>query len=35
MVGICLDASRLGIYIKRYEPSLRGIVVLVFTKSVG
>ena len=35
MVDIYRDAKRRGIYIHRSSPTLRGIVVLVFTKSDG
>ena len=34
MVDIYYDAKRQGIYLALYELTLRGIVVLVFTKSV-
>ena len=35
MVHIYTDKRSVEVYIQRYEPTLRGIVVLVFTKSVG
>ena len=35
MVDINRDANGRGIYLARCSPTLRGIVVLVFTKSVG
>ena len=35
MVDINRDANGRGIYLARCSPALRGIVVLVFTKSVG
>ena len=33
--GVYTDTRSVEVYIQRYEPTLRGIVVLVFTKSVG
>ena len=35
VVDIYRDAKRRGIYIHHFSPTLRGIVVLVFTKSDG
>ena len=35
VVGVYTSTRSVEVYIKRYEPIVRGIVVLVFTKSVG